>query len=53
MDRTLATLSNSDGVLEMYGFAHVKPYRSAGNDTKHVVEPLDFVLQTVGDWLDI
>ena len=37
----------------MYGFAHVKPYRSAGNDTKHVVQPLDFVLQTVGDWLDI
>jgi len=52
-DPTRAILSNSDRILEMYGFAHVKAYRSAGNDTKHVVEPLDFVLQTVGDWIDM
>ena len=52
-DPARAILSNSDRMLEVSGFAHVKPYRSEGNDTKHVVEPLDFVLRTVGDWRDI
>jgi hypothetical protein len=50
---SLAVLSNAWRRIELCDFARVKATCSSGTDTKRVVPELDYLLTTIGDWIDL
>ena len=53
IDPALAVLIGAGQRYDLYDFGRVKVTGSTGTDTKHVVAALDYVLQTVGTWIDV
>ena len=54
VDPSRAALSGADQRIEVYDFSWVRATaENGGTNTKHVVEPLDYVLETIGGWTDI